>query len=269
MKQFYITHLLLTIFFISSAITSTDPAVQHSAFYLGEKLTYNVHYGALSIGTATMSIDKNTHAINEKTCYKIDVQGTTSPTAAMLGFKVNNTYRTYLDTQSLLPRRFYRHAHENNYILKEVVHFNHHQQLATVEELDSTHENIKCRKEFNIPSNVQDLVSGYYALRAIDTSKLQVGEKIALDIFFDETTYHNFQIVFLGKQILTTPLGTFKVLVFSPVLPSNNTIFAGKDAVEVFISDDKNKIPLKLRVNLAIGKIEMDLNAHQGLKNDL
>ena len=272
MKRFYITNLFFIFLFAYTTLYANAKVATSSTFAPGEELTYNVHlnFMNLSAGTAIMSVDKTLHTINEKPCYKIDVRGTTSGALSMFGIKVDNLYGTYLDTQSLLPHLFFHHAHENEYMHKAIYHFKHQQGVALIEELDNVTKQIKCKKEFTIPNNAQDLVSAYYALREIDTNQLKIGAKLPLlNVFFQGTIYDNFQIVFLGKQVLTTSLGTFKTLVFAPVLPAENGLFAGKDAVEVFISDDENKIPLKLKINFGIGAVEMDLKEYQGLKYPL
>ena len=47
-----------------------------------------------------------------------------------------------------------------------------------------------------------------------------------------------------------------------PIMPKNG-IFSGKDAIKFWISDDQRKIPLKIRAQLFIGAVEVDITDYQ------
>ena len=60
---------------------------------------------------------------------------------------------------------------------------------------------------------------------------------------------------------------TFKSIVFRPVMP-DNSIFEGEDAILAWISDDENKIPLKVEAEMFIGHAGIELSDYSGLRND-
>ena len=119
--------------------------------------------------------------------------------------------------------------------------------------------------KFEVPNNVQDMVSGYYFLRTMDFSKIEVGTVIVLDAFFDEEQY-DFKVRYLGKESLRTKLGKFNTLVLQPIMPDNK-LFSGKDAIKVWLSDDTNKIPLKIKAKLVVGAVEIDIKRISGARN--
>jgi hypothetical protein len=66
--------------------------------------------------------------------------------------------------------RNYRELNEGNYHLKEVVQFNHKTNQAYVERKG---QDGIIKEKYDIPHQVQDLVSGAYYLRSINFNKLK------------------------------------------------------------------------------------------------
>jgi hypothetical protein len=44
-------------------------------------------------------------------------------------------------------------------------------------------------------------------------------------------------------------------------------VFKEQESVTVWISDDENKIPIRIQASLAVGSIKADLEAYKGLKH--
>jgi hypothetical protein len=55
-------------------------------------------------------------------------------------------------------------------------------------------------------------------------------------------------------------------LVFKPLVQSGR-IFEAEESVTIWITDDANKIPIKMNASLAIGSLRAELEAHKGLAN--
>nr|HAD49772.1 DUF3108 domain-containing protein [Algoriphagus sp.] len=52
---------------------------------------------------------------------------------------------------------------------------------------------------------------------------------------------------------------------FSPQLPKNN-LFRGEYPVKVWVTQDQNKIPVKIKANLFLGSINLDIKSAKGLR---
>ena len=92
-----------------------------------------------------------------------------------------------------------------------------------------------------------------------------MGESIVVDMFFDNEIY-KFKLKFIGREKLSTKFGTAPTKIFRPIVQSGR-IFKEDESLTVWISDDKNKIPLRIKANLAVGSIKADLDSYKGLKN--
>ena len=55
-------------------------------------------------------------------------------------------------------------------------------------------------------------------------------------------------------------------MIFRPLVQSGR-VFKEQESVTVWISDDENKIPIRIQASLAVGSIKADLEAYKGLKH--
>ncbi len=251
---------LLTAF---ASDTSRYVLRKNNSFSTGERLNYRVHVGFISAGEATMSIDEELEEINNRPCFKINVFGQTSGFFDFF-YTVRDNWGTYLDTASLVPHKFYEDKRENKYRKHEVVEFDHYKDSAIVSRIDKD----RPIEYFKTPRQPQDLISGYYYIRTLDYTKIPEGQIITLDAFYDKKTY-DFKIKFLGREVVKTKLGHINALVFAPIMPKNDLFEEGNETIKVWLSDDTNKIPIKIWAKMFVGGVEIDLTEVDNLRNPL
>ncbi|MEL7003253.1 MAG: DUF3108 domain-containing protein [Bacteroidota bacterium] len=234
--------------------------VENSSFEPGEEIKYKVHYGFINAAEGRMVISNELYNINGRPCYKIDVFGR-SVGMFDLFLRIRDNWGTYLDTSAIVTQKFYRIIEEGKYRKHEIVDFDQNVNVASVRTYDKKKHKWKPTEKFDIPSNVQDMVSGYYFLRTFDFRGLEEGEIINIDAFFDDEVY-DFKIRYIGKEEVKTKLGRIRSVVFSPIMPENS-LFDGEDAIRVWISDDANKVPLKIKAEMFVGSVEIDITKYK------
>ncbi|MCE7054441.1 DUF3108 domain-containing protein [Algoriphagus sp. AGSA1] len=257
--------LTLLLFLTFAGLSAEGQNSTPPPYIFGEELSFEVSYGWLNLADAKMQISKKPHEQNNKPHYKIDVYGKTKGAATIFG-KVNDNWGTYLDIDSKLPSMSYRHIEEGKYRKHEYVHFDQENNNATLELFDRENKNLKETKKFDLPGHVQDLVSGFYYLRAQDLSKMKAGDTIIIRGFFDKEIY-NIKLIYEGAETLNTNLGKKETYIFSPQLPKNK-LFRGEYPVKVWVTKDQNKIPVKIKANLFIGSLNLDIVTAKGLKHN-
>jgi len=109
------------------------------------------------------------------------------------------------------------------------------------------------------------MISAVYRLRNENLSSMEVNEDIEMKLFFDYESF-DFKMRYLGTEIIKTKFGKVKCLKFRPIVQAGR-VFKEKESVTIWISNDKNKIPLKVKASLAVGSLRADLNAFKGLAN--
>ena len=84
-------------------------------------------------------------------------------------------------------------------------------------------------------------------------------------MFFDgETT--KFKLKFLGREDISTKFGQVSCMIFRPLVQAGR-VFKEEESLTVWISDDDNKIPIRIKASLAVGSLKADIEAFKGLKN--
>jgi hypothetical protein len=95
--------------------------------------------------------------------------------------------------------------------------------------------------------------------------KLKVDESIAIDMFFDNETT-KFKLKLIGHEIINTKFGAVQTMIFRPLVQSGR-VFKEEESLTVWISDDDNKLPVRIKADLAVGSIKADIDSYRGLKN--
>ncbi|RYF78005.1 MAG: DUF3108 domain-containing protein [Cytophagaceae bacterium] len=259
MKKTGITVGILVILLVAFTAANTYRRVVNTSFGPGEHIEYRVHYGIINAAEARVDVAQSLYAVNGRPCYQVNVFGRTTG-AFDLVTKVRDTWRSYIDTAAILPQKFYTNIQENSYRKEENMTFNHAANTVKAEE--------RAEKDlFKVPDNVHDVVSSYYFLRTIDFNRLGVGTVIELPAFYDDTVY-NMKVKYRGKEAIKTKFGIINVIKLSPILSSNG-FFKGEDALLMWVSDDINKVPVKVQVELSVGSLDMDIKSFAGLKQPL
>ncbi|WP_133556134.1 DUF3108 domain-containing protein [Algoriphagus boseongensis] len=257
--------LLLCGIFISISFLFAQNRSANQAFTFGEELNFEVSYGWLNLADAKLQVGKKAVMEDSRPHYKIDAFGKTKGAATIFG-RVNDNWGTHLDTGSILPSLSYRHIEEGNYRKHEKVIFDQKNKVAKMELYDRDNKVLKEVKEYKLPGYVQDLVSGFYFLRTMDLENLKKGQEILITGFFDKEIY-NLKLIYEGTERLETNLGEKETYVFSPKIPQNK-LFRGDFPVKVWVTRDKNKIPVKIKANLFIGSLNLDIASAKGLKHN-
>lgn len=236
---------------------SLQTNAQELAFKRGEWFKFRIHYGMFTASYATLGVQSTT--LNNKDVFHI--KGTGKSTGLLsLFFKVDDNYQTYFDKKNGQPYRFIRKIDEGGHTKDIQIEFDHDVNKAFV-------HNKKYNKKSThvIKPNTQDMLSAFYYLRNnVDTKHLKIGEEIKINMFFDEENF-NFKLKFLGRELVKTEFGKVKCLKFRPYVQSGR-VFKEQESLTVWISDDKNKIPIRLQADLAVGSIKADIDAYKGLK---
>jgi len=255
---------LIILLLTSSASQNHYRYVPNDSFTAGEVLKFRVHWGPLNAAEAVMQISDKYYNVNGRSCYKIDIYGSTTGLADMM-VRVRDNWGAYVDTASILPQKAYRYIEEGKYRKNEMIQFDHGDDVATVLRLDKQTRKLKEKENFEVPDNILDIVGGYYYLRTLDFSGYKKGDNVDVKGFFDDEIY-NLKIRYLGKEELKTKLGTFNSIVIAPIIPDND-FFSGSEPIKVWVSDDKNKVPLKISAELGIGALEIDIKEMKNLRN--
>ena len=250
MKKFI---LLTLVFIFTNSFTQKE-----DSFTTGEYFKLRIHYGLVTAGYATLEIKEATR--NNKKVHHVLGRGyTTGITKAF--FKVSDDYQSFFDRETGKPYQFLRKIDEGGYTKFQEGFFNQNDNSVLIKDYKHNSE-----KTFKVPENVQDILSSFYYLRNHpNIDKLKEGENIAIDMFFDDETT-KFKLKYIGKEDINTKFGKVSCMVFRPYVQAGR-VFKEEESLTVWVSDDDNKVPVRIKASLAVGSIKADLFEYKGLKH--
>lgn len=230
------------------------------AFGHGEWFKFRIHYGVINAGFSTIEVNET--SLNNKTVYHVVGKGKSTGMLHLV-FKVDDNYETFIDKENGLPHRFIRQIDEGGYTKDLQIDFN--QKLNKAFVIDKKH---KENHTFTTPDNVHDMLSAFYYLRNdLNEKPLLPGQEYSLNMFYD-TENHEFKLKFLGKEVIKTKFGKIATLKFRPYVLAGR-VFEEKESLTFWVSDDANKMPVKIKANLAVGSLDASLDEFKGLKHPL
>ena len=222
----------------------------------GEWLKYRMHYGLVNAGYATIEIKDTIH--KSKEAYHVTGNGWTSGFISLF-FNVEDNYETSFYKETLKPYHFKRRVNEGGHIISRDIYFDHENNTAEI-------ENHKYNKKQTVNiGNVQDMISSFYYLRNQDIENMKSGDEIKIDMFFDAETF-DFRLKYLGSETIKTKFGKVKCHILRPMVQSGR-VFEADESLTVWVTADKNKIPVRIKAELAVGSLKADLEAFKGLAN--
>ncbi|MEZ4985840.1 MAG: DUF3108 domain-containing protein [Saprospiraceae bacterium] len=249
----------------SSVSVKPEPChTTNEVFLAGEELVYKVYYNWnfvwMSAGEVVFRV---TEEGNE---YHFSARGRTYSSYDWF-FKVRDNYDSYVSKENLLPRLSIRDIEEGDYKRYERVTFNHSKQQA-VSKKGVTRDETNT-ETFEMDGCMHDILSILYYMRNINVDNMRPGGEIPIKFFFDREIYP-LKVKYLGKEDKTRikGQGQFKTHKISPQLIAGE-VFKEGDEMTVYVSQDKNKIPLMIESPVSVGSVKVVLKSWKGLKYDL
>jgi len=222
-----------------------DRYQENLAFGVGEKLSFEVKYGFISAGTATMEVMRLIEYEN-RPCYQI-VTLARSNSFFSTFYKVEDRVESIMDATGLFSWRFEKNLREGKYRSDRKYSFD--QRGNSVVYKGDTIE---------IEPFVQDALSTLYFIR---TQPLEVGKSFFLDNFIDGKKYH-LEVKVLKRETITVDAGSFECLVVEPITQSVG-IFKHEGRLKVWLTDDRLRLPVLMKSKVIVGSIAVELTDYE------
>jgi uncharacterized protein DUF3108 len=254
MKKIVLSVCLLV--FSAHLIAQNDfCSARNTSFKDGERLTFRIYYnmGFVWINAGNVHFKTDAEEKDGHKVYHIVGEGKTAKSYEWF-YKVRDKYETYIDRETMLPDRFLRNVNEGGFKINQDVAFDH-----------SKSEAVSDKKVYPIPKCTQDVLSAIYFARNIDYNKHKPGDKIFFNMFLDNKVY-SLYIKYVGKEEITTKMGTYNAIKIIPLL-IEGTIFKGGEKMTIWVTDDENHLPLRIDSPILVGSIKADLVGYDKLRH--
>ena len=162
-----------------------------------------------------------------------------------------------------LPFFFKRNIYEGGYTKNLEVQFDSESNSAIL-------NNIKngTIKTISTEKNIQDLISSLYYLRKnFSPNSIEIGDYFTINMFYDSKN-KELSLKYLGKEVINTKYGKVECLKLMPAT-NRSRIFKGEGSITIWLTNDKNRLPIRVQADLLVGSIKADLEKFSGIANSI
>ena len=250
-----------------SANAQKNCTTPNETFKADEQLYYKTYYswGAIWLSAAEGSFSTQFVQLNGRNLYHIIGSGFTYSKYDWL-YVVNDKYESYIDTLTLKPLRFIREVHEGgNHVHDDFVFNQQKNKVYTSEQ--KGHEPGKFDSVAITPCTI-DVLTAVLQVRCLDFSLYKINDTIPISFVLDNKVYSSY-IRYLGKETIKTDvLGNVRCIKFRAKL-IDGTLFKAGEGMTVWVTDDKNKMPVYVETPILVGIIKVYLSKYSGLRNKI
>ena len=240
-------------------------AQQELPFQPGEQLDFVIYYkyGIMVKGGNAQYLIRNSTFKGQPAIRT----GLTFKTTGLLdaAYKVKDTLYSYF-TPELLPIAHHKFLHEGKTIYTEKIEYKEFSEEFTSVQSKRIRPDGSLRFDTLLTAKGigLDMLSIFAFIRTIDYPNLKAGDKILITSFVAKDAIPVY-IRYIGQSIVDKGSVKYKALQFGIDFVAD-AFTDPKNAMEIWISDDENHIPLKLRAKLKIGAAEAELTSAKNLK---
>lgn len=219
----------------------------------GERLEFNLSWGPITAGTATLEVKKAPDGKTEFYTMAHD-KG-----AFKRLYPVADTIYTRVRNKGLMTEVFRKTLHEGGYHNKSVIRFDRKGEKAWLSDTvftDPVKRTVKRSADtvVTIKGMEHSIMSAFYLVR---TMPLTVGETSKFSAVSGKKRYE-LKVITHGREKLKTVLGEVNTVKVEPVLDGDG-IFVSKGRIFIWLTDDERRIPVLMECEITLGSIKAKL----------
>lgn len=231
----------------SLAASAPAPASDPGAvpFRVGERAEYQVKFGALSVGSASMHVTGVEEVRGIPAWHTVfRLKGGT------FFYRVNDVFESWIDRRSFASLRFYQTQHEGP--TEREKRYEIYPDRGTYVEMDKdpprTHQGVR-----------EPLDDGSF-LFYVRTLPLEVGKTYQSNRYF-RPDRNPVTIRVVRRETVEVPAGRFTCVVVQPVIKTPG-IFSENGRAEVWLTDDAQHVVVQIKSKLSFGSINLYLRSY-------
>ncbi|MCQ2108403.1 MAG: DUF3108 domain-containing protein [Fibrobacter sp.] len=219
----------------------------------GERLEFNLSWGPITAGTATLEVKSAPDGKTEFYTMAHD-KGTFKRL-----YPVADTIYTRVRNKGLMTEVFRKTLHEGSYHNKSVIRFDRKGEKAWLSDTvftDPVKRTVKRSADtvVAIKGMEHSIMSAFYLVR---TMPLTVGETSKFSAVSGKKRYE-LKVITHGREKMKTVLGEVNTVKVEPVLDGDG-IFVSKGRIFIWLTDDERRIPVLMECEIALGSIKAKL----------
>jgi hypothetical protein len=258
----YLSALFIFLIFVSPQDTKGQS--NSLPFADGEQLSYRVSYNweFLWVDAGKVEFKVSTQCRDNQRLWHFQSWGR-SLKAYDLIYKVRDSFESLAGLDTFEPAWYHRKTLEGSYTANNQLYFQPDKEIIISETQNSRHP--KSIDTLAFYEGVFDLQTAVYYARTFDFDKMQAGVKIPLRVIVDGEVY-DLAGLYQGNENVELHDGRiFECYHFTVELVAG-TIFKAGERASIWVSADKNRVPVLIEAQILIGSVKAWLNNTNNLK---
>ena len=218
-------------------------------FPVGEKLTYNIYWGVLRVGTSVVTTDWAEY--EGRTLLSIQLRSRSNGVLNKI-YPVDDFLESLVDPETFLPVRFIKKLSEGRYRCDEETHFDYEKGEANFYS-----HNKDRKKNYAIDEHVRDLASFLYFVRG-RAADFEMGQASLYKVMADEEVYELYVKPVEEESVKLPRYGEVDSVRFEPEAKFEG-LFVRKGKMWIWVSDDDRRIVTKVQAKIPVASIKLVL----------
>jgi hypothetical protein len=214
-----------------------------AAMAVGERLVYDVKFGALKVGTGAMEVREVDQVRGRDTWHTVfTIKG------GVPLYKVDDRMESWIDTSSFTSLRLVQETHEGRRHRTKRIEL-YPERGVYVEEGATPSDKPTVDQPL-------DEAAFIYFLRRVP---LVVGESYSYDRYF-KPDRNPIRLEVLRRERIEVPAGTFETIVVRPIIKAKG-IFSENGQAEVWLTDDARHAMVQMKAKVSFGSLTLQLRS--------
>ncbi|MDR2843694.1 MAG: DUF3108 domain-containing protein [Candidatus Symbiothrix sp.] len=238
-------------------------------FQSGEELNFTIHYkyGLVVVKAGTAVYRLQTETYNQQPALKTALNFKTTSFVDNVIMTIRDTMYSYATLPAITPLAHFRNIHEGSHSYYEETWIQKHTTTTAEAKVKQTQEGtVKKDTLLTASKESYDFLNMFLYIRNLDYGSMQVGDTRLVAVLMGTKVVY-LTIRYGGQTVLEGKHTEKNNAVWWTVDLTDKIFAKSKNAMEIWISDDENHVPLKLKAQLKIGTAVAILSSYKNLKN--
>jgi hypothetical protein len=223
--------------------SDSTPGTTASAMLVGERLGYDVRFGALKVGTGAMEVRGVDQVRGRDAWHTVfTIKG------GIPLYKVDDRMESWIDTASFTSLRFVQETNEGRRHRTKRIEL-YPERGVYVEETATPVDKPTVEQPL-------DEAAFIYFLRRVP---LVIGETYSYDRYF-KPDRNPIRLEVLRRERIEVPAGTFETIVVRPIIKAKG-IFSENGQAEVWLTDDERHVMVQMKAKVSFGSLNLQLKS--------
>ena len=258
---------IILMFLLTSAMhTAAQCKIDNTYFKEGEELTYDLYfkYGILNSKAGSSSLSVTNGQYEGKDVYVMNLRAKSSGVAKSV-FSLSDTLKSYM-TKDLVPLAYMKNAHEGGDYTIERATYKYTDRGTTLRNRNIRNEKLRYDTVLVAKDCVYDMLSIVYYARTLDYDSMKKGDKKRVS-FLSGRKMLTMDVEHHGIDKVSANNGK-KYQCLKLIMMVNDDAFENKsEAMKVYLTNDANRIPVRIDSKLKVGSSKVILKSLKGVKN--